>query len=325
MYSKEKSVEHKIVLEDKFITNLNLDYKNNGEVLSTGFYSVKSSESEQVRGSFYQIFNSRTGKIRINRTNDIGLESLMFDSLKFKDKGKIAILDEKERLKDIELKNFELKTTFTTSDSGTVQIAENYNVQLRSSTMGGGVGYRYNPNLPNGTPYGYGAMEAYQTSSYSYGANSSKTGNNKGYFQNSTGYHFFGDIFIIKTNSKGELEWVSTIRKSQFTFGIDHLKGSYALSIVGDKLYFIYNDHHKNYGTNNTSRHTTKCDIRSLVSLSIVDKFGKVSTRPFYENKQMNIITQPKLCRQISSNELLIFGEGEDYKSYRIGKVIFAE
>jgi hypothetical protein len=72
------------------------------------------------------------------------------------------------------------------------------------------------------------------------------TGSNGHTSTSTTTYYYFNDILVINMSPSGEIEWTEKIPKRQRTTNDGGFFSSYALSVVKDKLYFVFNDHPKN-------------------------------------------------------------------------------
>jgi hypothetical protein len=96
---------------------------------------------------------------------------------------------------------------------------------------------------------------------------------------------------------------------------------SYAMSIVADKLFFIYNEDPRNLDPNRKKTFSESPDKSSVVVLAEVNKEGQVKRAPLFQNKEEGIVTRPKICRQIGRKEMAIYGESG--RAYRFGTLTF--
>ncbi|MGI8892245.1 MAG: hypothetical protein ACR2GN_02175, partial [Bacteroidia bacterium] len=101
---------------------------------------------------------------------------------------------------------------------------------------------------------------------------------------------------------------------------------SYAMAIVNDKIYFVYNDNAKNlayrdggklYNFNNS----IKSKDKSVVVMAELDHTGNFTKQALFTAKEAEVLTRPKVCEQISNNELIIFGQKK--KAHKFAKLTF--
>jgi hypothetical protein len=136
------------------------------------------------------------------------------------------------------------------------------------------------------------------------------------YWDRSTRFNYFyhyNDILIINIKPTGEVEWASRIPKRQETMNDGGYYSSYAMATVKDRFYFIYNDNPRNFDPqvqNGNRRNRFNYNGRySVVSLSEVRIDGSVRTMPLFTNRDADVITRPKICRQSGSRNMLVYGE----------------
>jgi len=94
------------------------------------------------------------------------------------------------------------------------------------------------------------------------------------------------------------------------------------MSIVRDKIYFIYNDNAKNYSAKNkeNSFYNWEGD-HSIIAMSEVHQDGSVYTFPLLHDKHTSVVTRPKVCRQIGKKVMAIYGESG--RKSQFGKLKF--
>ena len=97
---------------------------------------------------------------------------------------------------------------------------------------------------------------------------------------------------------------------------------SYVLSVVGDKLFFVFNDNPKNLflkpGDRVESFRRGKGSIAVLVEL---DNEGNQTREALYRASEAGILARPMVCTQISKNEMILFGQKK--KIHRFSKITF--
>ena len=133
-------------------------------------------------------------------------------------------------------------------------------------------------------------------------------------------YYYYNDIIVISVAPNGDIDWTQKIPKIQITSNDGGFFSSYALSVVADKLYFVFNDNPKNlFYTGEGSIYNFNSGKESLVVLVTVDSDGVQKREALFSAREADILTRPKVCEQISGTEMIIFGQRK--KSHRLGKM----
>ena len=137
-------------------------------------------------------------------------------------------------------------------------------------------------------------------------------------------YHYiYNDIIAVNMAPNGEIDWTEKIAKRQSSTNDGGFYSSYAISVVQDNLYFIFNDNPKNLfykGKGKVENYRPKSK-ESLVVLVELDRNGKQTREALFSAKEAEIRTRPKVCEQISRDELVLFGQKG--KAHRFAKVKF--
>lgn len=125
-----------------------------------------------------------------------------------------------------------------------------------------------------------------------------------------TTYHYYyNDIIAINMNKDGQITWAKKIPKYQHTTNDGGFYSSYNLSVVNDKVYFIFNDHPDNFYLKPGDHYRTYSrGKRCVLTLVELDQNGKTSREAIFAADEAEIYTRPKVCRQISDNEVILFG-----------------
>ena len=293
--------EYKVDLGEKFITDLTYRVARNGDLVFSGFYSDRGTYS--VKGTYFFRLNPETKEITNKNLRAFDFKFLTeYLSDNKRDKAKKA--DRKgDTKKSPELYQYALDELILRSDGGAVLIAEQYYVEQR---------YDYNDRYD---PYGYGGFyrSRFRNNPYGFGYNN---------YRDQTYYYNYNDIIVVNIKPTGEIEWTARIPKQQVTTNDGGYFSSYAMSIIKDKFYFVFNDNPKNYDPNDKSDHLHGYNGRnSVITLAAVDKNGGVTMDPIFDNRQAGITTRPKICKQIGRNEMLIYGERG--RKYRFGSLKF--
>lgn len=290
-YSQDKSqaTEYKIDLNDKFITDLTFKIGNDGNLVCAGFYSEKKSYS--IKGTCFFGLNAQTKEtfnIHLKQFDFDFLTEYMTESSKERARKAEERGDEKRAP---ELYRYSLDELILRSDGGAVLVAEQYYVE----------------KVQNYSRYGYNR--------YPYGT----TTNDYTYYYN------YNDIIVVNIRPNGEIEWATHIPKRQQTRDDGGYYSSYAMATVRDKLYFVFNDNIRNFSTKENRRNQNRIynfDGRnSVIALAEISKGGELKTWPMSSNRDANIITRPKICRQTGSRTMTIYGERGG--KYRFASVYF--
>lgn len=128
-------------------------------------------------------------------------------------------------------------------------------------------------------------------------------------------FYHYNDIIVVNLNPTGEIEWASRIPKRQETMNDGGYFSSYAMAIVKDRIFFIFNDNSRNF-ENDNSRFIHNFNGRnSVISLAELTKDGELKIFPLFFNRDADIITRPTICKQTGSRKMLIYGElGRGYR-----------
>ncbi len=134
-------------------------------------------------------------------------------------------------------------------------------------------------------------------------------------------YHY-NDIIVINVDPEGNIEWTEKIAKKQITSNDNGYFSSYTLAVVDDKLYFVFNDHPKNLFYNGSGKvYNMKRGKESLVVLVSMDMNGAQEREALFTKGETEIWTRPKVCDQISEDEMILFGENK--KTHRFARLRF--
>ena len=135
-------------------------------------------------------------------------------------------------------------------------------------------------------------------------------------------YYNYNDIIVVNIRPDGSIEWTVRIPKRQETLNDGGYFSSYAMSIVKDRIYFIFNDNPRNFETRNVGNRLYNYNGRqSIVALAEIKKDGSVSEYPLFYNMDADVTTRPKLSKQVGSRKMMIYGERN--RRYRFAKLEF--
>ena len=133
--------------------------------------------------------------------------------------------------------------------------------------------------------------------------------------RNETYFHY-GDLLVMNIGPDGELDWARRIPKLQDTANDSGAFSSFAQATVSDRFYFIYNDNPQNFSPDIRRRANLE-SRRSVLALTELTRTGEVTTVPLFVNRDARVITRPRMCRQVGSRLILVYGE--DGRRYRFG------
>lgn len=131
-------------------------------------------------------------------------------------------------------------------------------------------------------------------------------------------FYNYNDIIVVNIQPDGVIEWTTRIPKRQETLNDGGYYSSYAMATVRDRFYFIYNDNSRNYRANQNGNRRYLYNFNgrySVVVVSEITRDGQLSTFPLFTNRDADVITRPKICRQTGSRRMMVYGErGRNYR-----------
>jgi hypothetical protein len=127
-----------------------------------------------------------------------------------------------------------------------------------------------------------------------------------------TQYHYFyNDIIVVSIDPSGSIEWASKIPKRQHSVNDGGYFSSFATMVTDDQLYFIFNDDVRNLESHKQGvyHNFNLGDKNGIVTLAAVDVEGNIERRAFFSNQELETITRPKLCSQVSPTQMLLYAK----------------
>ncbi|MCX6312259.1 MAG: hypothetical protein NT084_11575 [Bacteroidetes bacterium] len=183
-----------------------------------------------------------------------------------------------------ELYQFRLDELLTAKDGGVTLIAEQYFVNVVTYTT-------YDPNTHSSSTH-------------------------------TTYYYNYNDILVINFNKTGQIVWKTRIPKRQCTANDGGYYSSYNFSIIGDKIYFIFNDNPKNLFLKGAEQPFPFTGSKELaVVLVEVNSDGQATRELLLTTEKGDLIVRPKMCMQTGAKEVFICSQIS--KVYQFGKVEF--
>ena len=297
-----ESHEYKVDMKDRFVSDLSFKIEDNGDLICAGFYSEKGAKS--IKGACFFKINPKTHDQTSISSRPFDFEFMTTNlSERNKERAKAA-LDRGDKSAEPELYDYSIDKLITRSDGGVIMVAEQYFIdeRLRYNNYGYGGGWG---NSAFYNPYSYGSM--YDP----YNRNGFNNNNNR-----RPDYYFhYNDIIVVNIQPDGEIAWTARVPKRQESINDFGQNSSYGMSIVADKLCFIYNDDPKNLDPRAKKIQTENPDKYSVVTIAEVDRNGVVTRAPLFQNKEQGVVVRPKLSKQVGRRDMAIYGEsGRRYK-----------
>jgi len=281
----DKYEEYLLNLNDKFITDMQFEISNSGEIICAGFYSELGTSS--VKGTFYLLIDARTKELKKEFYQE------------FDPKFLADFMSEKRAGKGKELLQYDLNQIEIRRDGGVVLIAEQFFVKKLQD---------YNNNY---YPYGYGSPGYYYPRSYSYWRYPNRYYWDPYMNDDSEMQYNYNDIIVINIRPNGSIQWAKRIPKRQRSKNDGGRYSSYALSIAKGKMFFVFNDNPKNLHkkSNDSKIHNYTKGKESVVVMVTLDGKGDIKKEPLFQVRDTKTMTKPKVCEQISRNQMIIYSE----------------
>jgi len=272
---------YKVTHEDKFITDLKTSFNAKGDIIGAGFYSDEGVKS--IAGSYFFTLNQKTDKIENFNFKKFDLEFILEETNKRDEK---KLRKRADKGKTVELYEYDLDKIILRDDGGALLLAEQYYYSAYDNSL--------NRN------------------------SSEQVFDDRGY-----NFHY-NNIILVNINPDGNIEWNSKIPKRQSSFDDQGIYSSYSAAVVKDKIYFIYNDNPRNLFHENDKQdkyYSMVLNRDMITTLALVDRSGKVKKAKLFSADDANVYLRPKVCQQISSNEILLYGVKN--RANRFGKIVF--
>ncbi len=146
---------------------------------------------------------------------------------------------------------------------------------------------------------------------------------NGGTSESCSDYYIYNDILILNFDPTGDLKWKCKIPKRQKSKNDGGYFSSYALTVIGDKIFFIYNDNPENIILETGKEPRIMNGRRGLVVMLVeVSGQGKVDREVLMTSEQGDVVVRPKVCKQTGSNELILYSERR-MRVYQYSRVVF--
>lgn len=272
-YGKEKVI-YDVTLPEKFITDMQITINSDNDIICAGFfsnelqYNIDGTYFLKIDGASKAILSSNIKEFE----KDFFLQNLS-DKQERKTEKKLA------KGKDVDVKDFDIRSLIVRQDGGVVMIGEQYRMYIVTNTTTGANG---------------------QTIT-------------------TTTYHYeYDEVLVVNISPSGNIDWYSRIPKFQHTINDNGRYSSFALMVQNDKLHFVYNDNPDNIKLDDKKGRFAVWNKRpknSVVMFATIDNAGSLTRIPMINAKDAEIMTRPKMCEQISDYQFVLFGEKR--KSYK--------
>ncbi|WP_200975520.1 hypothetical protein [Echinicola sp. 20G] len=136
----------------------------------------------------------------------------------------------------------------------------------------------------------------------------------------------YNNIAVISIDPDGQVMWTEEIQKNQIAVGGYNSFSSYATAVMHDKVYLVFNDNPENLcnGVCEPVLFNPKAPQKDvLVALVELDWNGKIKKEALSLSQNINILTKPSACKQVSKNEMVVLGQYN--KEYRLARLEFEQ
>jgi hypothetical protein len=253
--------QYPVSLEDRFLTDMQIEILDNQTILCVGFYSEKGTVS--IRGTYFLRVDAASAAIVHKSFKEFGIDFIT-QNMSGREQRKA------KRQEEPELYEFDLDKLLIGKDGSAILVGEQYYVQTVTSTMrmaGGGM------------------------------------------MTQITYHYYYNDIIVVKFSAEGNVLWTQKIPKTQHTANDGGFYSSYCLVISKGKICFVFNDNPKNLEADENEKAKNYNPRKSVVVLVSVDQAGNITKQPVFSALDAEVIVRPKVCKQISNGEVLLYGQ----------------
>jgi hypothetical protein len=139
-----------------------------------------------------------------------------------------------------------------------------------------------------------------------------------GMMQTTTTTHYnYNDIITVKVDPTGQIQWTEKIPKRQHSVNDGGFYSSYTLGIVKGRICFLYNDNPRNIeyaGVGKVANYNAGRE--SIVMLASLTENGKMERQPLFNTADVEVITRPKVCEQVTGSEIILFGQRKKHQQF---------
>jgi hypothetical protein len=268
--------QYPVSLDDRFLTDMQIEVIDDKNLVCAGFYSAKGTFS--IGGTYFLTIDLATKGIKTKSFKEFDLDFIT-QNMTEREAERVARREEKGE--EAELYEYDLDKLLVGKDGSAILIGEQYFMKAITQTM-----------YINGRP------------------------------STTTNYHYYyNDIIAVKVNPVGKIEWAEKVAKTQHTINDNGFYSSYTMAIVKSKICFIFNDHPDNLSYKGIGRPRNFNGRESMVVMVSLDQNGKQARQPIFNSVDVDVITRPKVCEQISNREVILFGQRK--KTQQFARLMF--
>ena len=271
--------KYTIQLGDRFITDMQIEISDDGDILCAGFYSDLGTFS--IKGVYFLRVDGLSKDIEVRSFKPFTIDDIVQHMSERKAKRTQAKMD---KGKNVELYNYELDDLIVRSDGGVVMVGEQFYVRVVTVTTTDSKG-----NTSTRTTY----------------------------------YYYYKDIIVVNIEPDGSIAWVQRIPKLQQSVDDGGYYSSYVLTVVDDRLIFVFNDDPRNVNYRSPGKpHLYTRGENSAVLAVELDPQGNQNRYTLVPPRgRTTPTTRPKVCEQANANELVLFAEWK--KTRQFARVTF--
>lgn len=264
-----------IVLEDRFLSDMQIEILDDKRLVCAGFYSEKGTYS--VKGTYFLTIDAATKEIKTKSFKEFSLDFIIQN---LSEREARRAIKKSESGEEAELYEYDLSKLLVGKDGSAILIGEQYYMNAVTSSM------------------------------FINGIMSTRT----------TYHYYYNDIIAVKVNKEGQIEWAEKVAKTQHSINDNGFYSSFTLAIVKGKIVFIFNDNPENLSYKGVGRPANFNGRESVVMMVSLNQQGEQVRQPLFKNN-LGVITRPKVCKQVSNNQVILFGQRK--KSQQFARVVF--
>jgi hypothetical protein len=126
-------------------------------------------------------------------------------------------------------------------------------------------------------------------------------------FTRCTNYYHYNDVIVVSIDPQGDIEWATKVPKHQVSTNDGGYFSSFAQMVTDDALYLVKQGRLHNFTVN---------DRNGIVMLAKIDINGNVTRKALAANEEISVILVPRLCRQLNSRQLFLYGSRRKHSQY---------
>lgn len=137
-------------------------------------------------------------------------------------------------------------------------------------------------------------------------------------------YYYYNSIVVNAVKEDGSFEWSRMIPKYQNSVNDNGWFSSYAVMHKNDTLYFLYNEHAKNFDVNDPDKYKSMLRPgKATLALTKVFPDGRVRKEALLQSKTGNSIIRPRFYNYDAQGNLILPAYSQQNNSFKIIKIGF--